>query len=107
MSILEKIEKRVDRVISQKEKEEVGEVIRYRNQFIKDVENYIQARSSKEDTKEYKKQILTTFKLFEKELKKEPEMIEEDPKETTTDLQSSTAIEIQKYIAVNEVVNKL
>jgi hypothetical protein len=71
MSILEKIEKRVDKVIVQEEKEEVAKVIEYRNIFIKDIENYILAREARQPTKEYKVKILDTFKLFSHELKKE------------------------------------
>jgi len=70
MSILEKIEKRVDKVIAQKKKTKVDEVIRYRNIFIKDIENYILAKKAKEPTKVYKVKILDTYKIFVKELKK-------------------------------------
>ncbi|QFR38967.1 hypothetical protein A9Q91_01905 [Candidatus Gracilibacteria bacterium 28_42_T64] len=97
MTILQLIEKRVDKVIEQKKKDNDDKVIEYRNAFIKDVENYILARQAKQSTREHKVKILATFKLFAKELKK-------DRLAKTSEKKKST---IKKYIAVHEAVYTL
>jgi len=71
MSLLKLIERRVDKVITQKKKGTDKQIIEYRNTFIKDIENYIVARQARQNTKEHKLKILTTFKVFAKELRKD------------------------------------
>jgi len=93
MTILQWIEKRIDKVIEQRKKDKIEKVIEYRNMFIKDVENYVLAREKKENTREYKVQILTTFKLFVKELKKENTV--------------GVKRKVSGYIATNDAVNIL
>ncbi len=101
MTILQLIEKRVDKVIEQKEKDNDEKVIEYRNTFIKDVENYILARQAKQNTREHKVKILATFKLFAKELRKENNVTSWWTTETWT------ASSVTTHLSDNDIVNKL